>query len=125
MGMLHPYSVGARALGIVLRTAHVAAMAVLVGGTHFSAPDPALRTWQVLAVLTGVALLGTELSHGRHWAYQGRGLMTIAHVAALALLASSGMSRAGTAAALVIGAIGSHMPRAARKWSLRHGRVLE
>ena len=120
------YSPWARAIAIAFRTAHLAAMALLVGALQFAAPDADLRSWRVLTAVTGVALLATELTHSRHWIYQGRGVATIAHVAALAVVvAFPSMGRSGTVAALVIGSVGSHLPRGLRKWSFRHRRVVD
>jgi len=113
-----------RAAAIVVRTAHLGAMAVLVGGVYFSAPDAALGLWRVLTVATGAALIVLEASHSRHWVYQGRGVATLLHGAAALLLAAVS-GRAATGAALAIGAAGSHLPRAIRKWSFRHRRVIE
>lgn len=115
----------ARAVGILLRTAHLGAMAVLVGGVHFGVPAPALRAWALLTTATGVALLAAEASHSRHWPYQGRGLAAILHVGAVALVASEAAGRAALVPALALGAAGSHLPGAIRKWSLRHRRVVE
>ncbi len=120
-----PYSGGARAIGVVVRTAHLFAMALFVGGLHLGAADPSIRTWRLFTVATGAALLVLEMSHGRHWLFQVRGVATVAHIAVLALLAMGGMDRHGSTAALVIGAVGSHMPRSLRKFSLRHGRVVD
>ena len=78
-----------RGLAIVVRAAHVGAMAVLVGGVYFAAPASALRLWGVLTVATGAVLLAIEASHSRHWIYQGRGIATILH-GALALLLVAG-----------------------------------
>lgn len=125
MPRLDPYSRLARAISVAVRTAHLGAMAVVVGGLHFSAPGSSLRTWKVVTVATGVALLASEISHSRHWIYQGRGVLAIAHVAPLALLAVDGIERVALAGALIIGALGSHLPRSVRKFSLRHGRVVE
>ena len=119
-----PYSGTARAVAVGLRTAHLLAMAVFVGAVFAAGPEPA-RTWRWLAFATGAALLVTEVSHGRHWLWQGRGVATVAHVAVLALLAVEGMQRWAVAAALVVGSVGSHMPRSLRKWSFRHGRVID
>jgi hypothetical protein len=122
---MDPYSRGARALGIVLRTAHLFTMAVLVGGLFLAAPEAAVRPWGTLAAVTGIGLLASEVSHGpRTWAYQVRGLAVVAHVAVLGLVAA-GSGRAGAALALVIGAAGSHAPKSLRKWSFRHGRVVD
>ena len=125
MPVFDPYSSAARALGIALRTAHLGAMAVLVGGIELGAPGPSLRSWQVATFATGAALLASEASHSRHWVYQGRGLATLAHVGAFFLLSFAGANRIGVAVALVVGALGSHLPRTVRKWSLRHGRVVD
>lgn len=120
------YSAAARAVGIALRTAHLGAMAALLGGQRIAAADPSLRTWQVATVVTGVALLLSEMSHSRHWIYQARGLTAIAHAGVLALVPLAG-ARAWVvlAGALVIGSVGSHLPRGLRKWSFRHGKVVD
>jgi hypothetical protein len=115
---LDPYAPVPRALGIVLRTAHLFAMAVFVGGVWTGAADAALGPWRVAAVLTGFLLLASELTHGGGWLWQVRGLSTIAHVAALALLAVPGQDRTATALAVVLGAAGSHAPKSIRKRSL-------
>ena len=125
MPALDPYSGPARAVAVVLRTAHLLAMAVFVGAIFAVGPEQAAGTWRWLAFATGGALLVTEVSHGRHWLWQGRGVATVAHVAVLALLAVQGMERWAVAAAVVVGSVGSHMPRTLRKWSFRHGRVVE
>jgi hypothetical protein len=58
--------------------------------------------------------------------YQGRGVVTLLHVAALGLLFVPGASgRAATMLALALGSIGSHLPKSVRKWSLRHRRVVD
>jgi hypothetical protein len=119
-------SARARAIAVALRTAHLGAMAVLVGGVYFAAADPALHVWRALTAATGLALLVTEVSHSRHWAYQGRGVVTILHVASLALVVVPPASgRVATMAALALGAVGSHLPRSLRKWSFRHRRVVD
>lgn len=115
-----------RSIDIAVRTAHIGAMALVVGGLHFEAASASLRPWHLLTVLTGVALLASEASHSRHWVYQARGLVSLAHVAAVAaIVVAPGVARVAIAAALVIGSIGSHLPRSVRKWSLRHRRIVD
>ncbi len=117
---------GAKSINIALRTAHIGAMALLVGGRHFCVEDASLRPWHTLTALTGVALLASEATHSRHWVYQARGVIALAHVGAVALIAAApGMARPAIAAALIIGSIGSHLPRTVRKWSFRHRRIVD
>lgn len=116
----------ARAIGILLRAAHLGAMAVLVGAVELAAPEPALRAWRTATAATGLGLLAIEASHSRHWPYQARGILTLLHVAALAPLFVPALTgRAAVMAALGLGAIGSHLPRGLRKWSFRHRCVVE
>ncbi len=123
---MDPYSRPARTLAILFRTAHLLTMAVFVGGVQLGVADAAVRPWRLLAVVTGIALLATEVSHGpRSWPWQVRGLAVLAHVAALGLLAAPGAGRTATTLALVIGAAGSHAPKSVRKWSIRHGRAVD
>ncbi len=123
--MAGAYGGAVRAIGIGLRTAHLFAMALFTGGVHLGATAPSLATWRAATVATGAALLVVEISHGRHWPYQVRGVAVLAHAAALALLAWAGMDRSATIAALVLGGLGSHVPRSVRKFSLLHRRVVE
>jgi len=122
MALLDPRAGAARALNLALRTVHLAGMAALGGGVLFDAPAAGLRPWLALTVGSGLALLLSEASHSRHWIYQGRGLFTLAHLGLLALL---GVTPSGVAAALIVGAVGSHLPRTIRKWSLRHRGVVD
>ncbi|HTT70568.1 MAG TPA: hypothetical protein VMG32_05045 [Anaeromyxobacteraceae bacterium] len=115
----------ARAIGIAARTAHLAAVALLVGGA-FALPGGRQALPQALAVATGLVLLVTEAAHSRHWVYQGRGLATLAHVGVLFVIPLAPRLSPGVLLmALGIGSVGSHLPRTVRKWSLRHRRVLE
>jgi hypothetical protein len=116
-----PYSAPARAVNIALRTAHLGAMAVATGGLAYGIPLASLRTPALLTVATGIALLLSEMSHARGWIVEGRGLFVLAHVGVVGVLAAVGRPAAGVAAALVLGAVGSHLPRAIRRWSLRGG----
>ncbi len=121
MTTLDPYSGPARAVNIGLRTAHLGAMAVVTGGVAFAVPAQALSTATFLTVATGAALLLSEMSHGRGWLGEGRGVLALLHVGFAGALFAAGLPRAGAATALVVGAVGSHLPKALRRWSLRRG----
>jgi len=123
---VNPYALGPRLVAVAFRAAHLGATSILAGGRFFGVPATSLRLWQLLTALTGIALLVTEASHSRHWIYQGRGVTTLAHVGVLGLKhLAPAMAVPAMAAALFLGAVGSHLPGSLRKWSFRHGRVLD
>ncbi len=121
---MNPYDPAPRTVAIIARTAHLLAMAGYLGGRMAGHPTAASR-WRTATTLTGAALLATEASHSRHWAYEGRGLLVFAHVGVLvAFHRAKGAEVPVAVAALVIGAVGSHLPKSLRKWSLRHRRIV-
>lgn len=115
-----------RAIGIAARTTHLVAVALVVGGA-FAVQGFHRPLWVALVIASGLVLLGTEVVHGaRHWAYQGRGLTTLLHMAVLLVIPfAPRLTPAVLLASLAIGSAGSHLPRTARKWSLLHRRILE
>jgi hypothetical protein len=120
-----PYASAPRMAAIAVRTAHVLAASIYLGGRMMDTSDEALRPWRRLTTVTGSVLLATELAHSRNWAHQGRGLTTLAHVGVLTLgHATPRLAKAAPVAALVIGSIGSHLPRSVRKWSVLTRSVL-
>ena len=114
-----------RLAGIAARTAHILVTSVYLGGRLWDVPADKLRVWRYLTDVTGVALLVSETRHSRNWPHQGRGLTTMAHMGVLV----SGhlwprLAKAAPVAAMLIGSVGSHLPRSVRKWSLLRGEVL-
>jgi hypothetical protein len=115
-----------RVLDIFLRTAHVLTISVLFGGAVFKIPLPQLSVWRELAALSGVALIVSELLHGRHWPTQGRGVMVFLHVGLFGLVILwPQLALPCLLAALVVGMLGSHMPKKFRYWSFPHRRVMD
>lgn len=113
-----------RALDILLRTGHIGVVGVLLGGATFEAPVPEVHHYAWLVVLTGLGLVATELHHSLRWPHEGRGLMALGHMLPVALLHLwPPLCVELLWAALVIGAIGSHVPRSWRHWSLVYGKV--
>ena len=112
-----------RAIGIALRTVHLGAMTLLAGGAWYGVPAGDLRGALLATSVSGLGLLVSEASHGRHWVYQGRGLLVLAHLGAAGLAIAWGSG--ALLAALVIGAVGSHLPKGLRTWSLRHRAVVD
>ncbi len=113
-----------RALDILLRTVHIGVIGVLLGGAVFQAPLPDLHRIAHWVVLTGLGLVATELHHSLRWPHEGRGLLALSHMLPLALLHLWPAHCVEMLwLAVVIGAIGSHMPRHLRHWSLVYGKV--
>ena len=129
--MGHEYNsrmLNARAWNIALRTAHIAAMGVLLGGHAFNRPreDLLLSLW--LTIGTGVGLGCSETGGSLVWFHQGRGLMTLAK---LALLCAVPFLWDHWAARLMIllvvvaiASVGSHMPARLRYYSVIYRQVL-
>ena len=113
-----------RALDILFRTAHIGVIGILLGGAVFQAPLPELHHYAHLVVLTGLGLVATELHHSLRWPHEGRGLLAVSHMLPVVLLHLwPNLCAEMLWVALIIGAIGSHMPRNLRHWSLVYGKV--
>ncbi|MRR33955.1 hypothetical protein EG829_04530 [bacterium] len=115
-----------RGLDLILRTGHIAVAGILFGGFVFEVPFYDLHLWHWLTVATGVGLLLLELRHSLSWPHQGRGVMGIFHMG----LPGIAHLRPDLAvpllwATMVLGSIGSHMPRNLRHWSLLYRRVVD
>ncbi len=113
-----------RALDILLRTGHIGVAGILLGGAIFQASSPAVHQYAWLVVATGLGLVATELHHSLRWPHEGRGLLAMSHMLPVALLHLwPALCIELLWMALVVGAIGSHMPRTWRHWSLLYGKV--
>jgi hypothetical protein len=113
-----------RALDILLRTGHIGVAGVLLGGATFGASLTAVHHYSLLVVLTGLGLVATELHHSLRWPHEGRGLMALGHMLPIVLLHLwPALCVELLWIALVVGAIGSHVPRSWRHWSLVYGKV--
>jgi TctA family transporter len=125
-GKHKPRPAWTRLLDIILRTAHVLVISVFFGGAVFQLPIARLLPWRALAVATGVLLIASEIAHHRHWPFQARGLMVFIHAGLLGLVYfQPGLAIPCLLAALVVGMLGSHMPKKLRYWSFLLGRVEE
>ena len=112
-----------RWLDIVLRAAHVLVISVWFGGAVFKVPADQLLRWRVPVILTGAALIASEVVHHPHWPWQGRGLMVYIHVGLFGLAAfRPDLAIPCLLAALVVGMAGSHMPKRFRYGEFIHGR---
>lgn len=114
-----------RGLNIAFRTAHIAAMGILVGGHAFDVTPERLKVSLWLALGTGLALAALEAGPRLLWFHQARGVMTVAKVALICAVPLAWDHRLPLLlAVIVIGSVGSHMPGRFRHYSVVHRRVI-
>ena len=115
----------ARLCKVVLRTRHLRATSVLVGGYAFGAPAARLLPWLYAAIATGVAMIFYEAYPTLGFVFEGWGLMLLAKLGLLCAMRLDGRTRLPILLAVVaLAAIGSHMPRRWRHYSLLHRKVM-
>ncbi len=115
----------ARAIGIGLRTFHIAAIGILLGGHVFALPADRLFVWLLLSLISGAGLIGIELYSSCKWLYQGKGVLVLLKLLLVASAAVWWEQRVGLLlAVLAIGSVGSHMPGRFRYYSIVHRRVI-
>ncbi len=118
----------ARTWNIALRTAHIAAMGVLLGGHAFDLDPQRLHLSLGLTIATGAALGALECGGGLLWFHQGRGVMTLSKLVllcAVPLLWEFPHARLAVMLAVVaIASVGSHMPARLRYYSLIYREVM-
>jgi len=115
----------ARLWNIMLRTAHIAAMGVLLGGHAFDVPPERLLLSLWLTIGTGAALAAIEAGPSLLWFHQGRGLMTLAKLLLLCAVPLLWDYRlAILLVVVVIASVGSHMPARLRYYSVIYGQVI-
>jgi hypothetical protein len=113
-----------RWLDVVLRAAHVLVISVLFGGAFFNIPGYQLLRWRHLTIATGCVLILSEVFHSRLWPFQGRGMMVFIHVGLFSLACfQPRLAIPCLVATLIVGMLGSHMPKKLRHWSFIHGQV--
>lgn len=100
-----------RAIRTVLRTLHILATGVLLGGHIFGQSKEQLIGWLVGSIVSGGLLLATDLHSSFALLFQVRGLLTILKLLLVAMVFVFWQGRVPLLIlALVIGGIGSHMP---------------
>jgi len=108
-----------------LRTAHIAAMGVLLGGHAFDVDRERLLPSLWLTIGSGAALAAIEAGPSLLWFHQGRGLMTLAKLLLLCAVPLLWDYRlAILLVVVVIASIGSHMPARLRYYSVIYRQVI-
>jgi hypothetical protein len=110
---------------VVLRTVHICAMALVLGGLALGGGFERLRTAILLTVLSGVLLFLLDLAKDPGFLVQGSGVAVLLKLALLGL----GNLWPGDRfqyylAATAVASVGSHMSGAWRHFSFREWRVL-
>lgn len=101
-----------RGVRTALRAAHIFAAGTLLGGYIFNQPVTVLEPWLFATVLSGLLLLATDLHASLAVLLELRGLGVLIKLVLLALVPVFWDARISLLiAALVIGAVTSHMPR--------------
>jgi hypothetical protein len=118
---------GARLTQVAARTVHVVAMALVLGGVAYSAPERAMASAIVLTLASGLLLLGMDLWKGGAFLTQGHGVAVLIKLALLGtgLLLVPAARFECYLAATAVASIGSHMPKTWRHWSFLHRRVID
>jgi hypothetical protein len=111
---------------VAARTVHIAAMALVLGGVAYAAPERALVLPLAFTIASGLLLLGIDLWKGGAYLVQGNGVGVLLKLALLGLGQLFPAARLECyIAATAVASIGSHMPRTWRHWSFLHRRVLD
>jgi len=108
-----------RACNILFRTGHIGATAALFGGQVFNVATERLLPWLYASILTGLALVVIECLPDWRWCGQGSGVMTLMKLMLLVLILWRWDYRVPIlAAVIVLGSVGSHMPRRYRHYPI-------
>ncbi len=115
----------ARPAQLLLRSVHIAAMALVVGALPFGADFQALRLPILATLASGVLLFAIDLAKDAGMLVQGSG---VAVLVKLALLGAGVLQPTHRLpwylAATLVASVGSHMPGAWRHYSFRTWKVV-
>ena len=120
------YVPGTRAISIALRTLHLAAFGILLGGHVFGVEPEKLLLYLSLTILSGIGLIATEVyAVGLYSFFLGKGLMVLAKLGLLLAVPVFWEQRVALLlVVVVIASVGSHMPARYRHYSVLHRRVI-
>lgn len=111
---------------ILLRTAHIAAFSLVVGGLWFDVPAAEMRGAVLAATLSGLFMAIKHASGARFWFVELRGVLTIVKTLLLVLALYAPAARLLLILLVVlISSVSSHMPGRYRYYSVWHRRRME
>jgi Fe2+ transport system protein FeoA len=115
-----------RLLGVVLRTGHLLAVGVVLGGHVFDVEPARIMPFLVAAILTGAAMMALELASTCAWLFQGKGVAVLLKLGLLVAVPVFWEHRVALlVAATVLAGVGSHMSSRFRHYSFLTGRVVD
>ncbi|MFQ5830183.1 MAG: hypothetical protein ACE5JD_13655 [Candidatus Methylomirabilia bacterium] len=115
-----------RAWNVALRTVHLMAFGLLLGGHAWDVEADRLLAAFWVTMGSGAALMGLELLKTFEWLFLGKGVMVLAKLGLLLLVPVLWEARLPLLLAVVaVASVGSHMPARFRHYSLLRRRVLE
>lgn len=115
-----------RWLNISLRTAHIAAMGILLGGHAFDVSPERLMFVLWLTIGTGAGLIALESGAKLLWLHQGRGVMVIVKLALICCVPLFWDYRLPILLfVVVIASFGSHMSGRYRYYSFYYREVVQ
>jgi hypothetical protein len=115
-----------RGFQVALRSLHIAAMGLVLGGIWLGGDYQRLRAAICAAVGSGLLLAAIDLAKGPGFLVQGQGVALLLKLALLGLGNLFPADRLGWyLAATLAASVGSHMPGSWRHFSFLKGRVLE
>jgi hypothetical protein len=115
-----------RALNILLRTSHIIVTGVLCGGHVFAIEPERLLIWLYLAIFTGAMLMFIEAYPSWRYVCEVRGATVLLKLLLLCCVPWFWHARVPILiAVVVVGSVGSHVPRKYRHYSLVESRVVD
>ena len=111
---------------VALRSLHIAAMGLVLGGIAMGGDFQRLHRAILATILSGALLAGIDLFKGPGFLLQGSGAALLLKLACLGLgNLFPGARLPWYLAATLLASVGSHMPGAWRHFSFREWRILE
>ena len=114
-----------RLWNVLLRTLHLAAFALLLGGYAYDVEPERVTPALIATLVTGALLVMLEIRGDARWPFLGKGLFVLAKLVLLLLVSVFPGARVPLLVAVVVlAAVGSHMPGRFRHYSVLERRVV-
>jgi hypothetical protein len=110
---------------VLLRTLHLMAFGLVLGGYAYDVEPERVTPALIATIVTGALLVMLEIHGDPRWPFLGKGLFVLAKLALLLLVPLFPGGRVPLLVAVVVlAAVGAHMPRRLRHYSVLGRRVV-